>query len=139
MWYIVGVIVVFIIGKFLFDLNKDNDDLGEGKLHEKFILIVNEINDSAYGGMGSITELGKRSFNLYQEGANQIIKFSYSTGSLTIEWKFKYFQKETIHKRQFSDVRNLSIFAQQKIGEQMVSEMENVVERLIQEVNNEAY
>ena len=71
----------------------------------------------------------KREFNLYEDGQNQIIKFQYSTGHLTITWKYKYFQKEIVHERQFNDVRNLSLFDQQKIGEQMINEMAIVVER----------
>ena len=87
------------------------------------------INDSAFNGDGSVTSLDKREFNLYEDGHNQIIKFQYSTGHLTITWKYKYFQKEIVHERQFNDVRNLSLFDQQKIGEQMIKEMATVVER----------
>ena len=87
------------------------------------------INEAAFNGDGSVTTLDKREFNLYEDGQNQIIKFQYSTGHLTITWKYKYFQKEIVHERQFNDVRNLSLFEQQKIGEQMIREMAVVVER----------
>tara|TARA_B100000401_G_scaffold182993_1_gene123023 strand:- start:60 stop:479 length:420 start_codon:yes stop_codon:yes gene_type:complete len=128
-WIIVIVIVGFILIRFFISLSKDNYDLQGRTLDDKFNVIVNMINEAAFGGRGSVTTLDKREFNLYEEGQNQIIKFHYSTGHLTITWKYKYFQKEVVHKRQFNYVRNLSIFDQQKIGEQMIKEMAITVER----------
>jgi hypothetical protein len=126
-WIIVIGIIGFLLFSFLTSLNKDNDDLQGQNLSEKFKIIVNMINDVAYNGNGSITAIDKREFNLYQDEKNQIIKFQYGTGHLTITWKYKYFQKEIVHQRQFNNVRNLSIFEQQKIGEQMINEMEIIV------------
>ncbi|RRD58377.1 hypothetical protein [Tannerella forsythia] len=128
-WTIVVVIVGYILIRFFISLSKDNDDLQGRTLDDKFNVIVNMINEAAFNGCGSVTTLDKREFNLYEEGQNQIIKFQYSTGHLTITWKYKYFQKEVVHERQFNDVRNLSLFEQQKIGEQMIKEMAIVVER----------
>ena len=128
-WIIVIVIVGFILIRFFISLSKDNYDLQGRTLDDKFNVIVNMINEAAFGGRGSVTTLDKREFNLYEEGQNQIIKFHYSTGHLTITWKYKYFQKEVVHKRQCNYVRNLSIFDQQKIGEQMIKEMAITVER----------
>lgn len=128
-WTIVIVIVGYIFIRFFISLSKDNDDLQGRTLDDKFNVIVHMINEAAFNGRGSVTTLDKREFNLYEEGQNQIIKFQYSTGHLTITWKYKYFQKEVVHERQFNDVRNLSLFEQQKIGEQMINEMTIVVER----------
>jgi hypothetical protein len=128
-WVIAIGIIGFILLKFFLSLSKDNDDLQGQTLDDKFRVIVNAINDVSYNGNGSVTRLDKREFNLYKEGENQIIKFQYSTGHLTITWKYKYFQKEVVHQRQFNDVRNLSIFEQQKIADQMISEIVQVVER----------
>ena len=128
-WTIVIAIIGIILFRFFSSLSKDNDDLQGRTLSEKFNVIVSMINDSAFNGDGSVTSLDKREFNLYEDGHNQIIKFKYSTGHLTITWKYKYFQKEIVHERQFNDVRNLSLFDQQKIGEQMIKEMATVVER----------
>ena len=113
---------------FFSDLNKDNADLQGQSLPEKFAVIVSSINEVAYGGMGKVTTLNKRSFNLYQDGQNQIINFQYGTGHLTITWKYKYFQKEIVHEKQYNNVRNLSLFEQQKIADNIISEMEQVVE-----------
>ena len=128
-WTIVIAIIGIILFRFFSSLSKDNDDLQGRTLSEKFNVIVSMINDSAFNGDGSVTSLDKREFNLYEDGHNQIIKFQYSTGHLTITWKYKYFQKEIVHERQFNDVRNLSLFDQQKIGEQMIKEMATVEER----------
>ena len=50
---------------------------------------------------------------------NQIIKFQYSTGHLTITWKYKYFQKEIVHERQFNDVRNLLLFKKPRVKQKI--------------------
>lgn len=128
-WTIVIAIIGIILFRFFSSLSKDNDDLQGRTLSEKFNVIVSMINEAAFNGGGSVTTLDKREFNLYEDGQNQIIKFQYSTGHLTITWKYKYFQKEIVHERQFNEVRNLSLFDQQKIGEQMINEMAIVVER----------
>ncbi len=127
-WVIVIGIIGFILFRFFSDLNKDNYDLQGQNLNEKFAVIVAAINDAAFNGGGSITTLDKRGFNLYENGQNQIINFQYGTGHLTITWRYKYFQKEVVHEKQFNDVRNLSIFEQQKIADRMIMEMTQVVE-----------
>lgn len=126
-WIIVIAIIGYFLIRFIIDLNKDNYDLQSQTLSEKFQFLVDELNEAAFNGMGSVTNLDKRSFNLYQTGQNQIINFMYSTGHLTITWKYKYFQKEVVHKKQFNNVRNLSIFEQQRIAEIMASEMAVVI------------
>ena len=128
-WTIAIVIVGVMLFRFFADLSKDEDDLQSGTLSEKFNIIVNMINKAAFNGNGEVTILDKREFNLYEEGQNQIIKFHYSTGHLTITWKYKYFQKEIVHEKQFSNVRNLSLFEQQRIGEHIIKEMEIVVQQ----------
>jgi hypothetical protein len=133
-WTIVFVIAGYILVRFIIELVKDQDDLQYDSLDEKFKFIVNTLNEAAYKGRGSVYRIDKREFNLYKEGDNQIIKFHYSTGHLTIRWKYKYFQKEVIHERQFNHVRNLSIFEQQKIANQMINEMNVVIVNHAQKV-----
>jgi hypothetical protein len=128
-WTIVFAIIGIFLFRFLADLNKDNDDLQGRTLDDMFLIIVNMINESAFSGNGEVILLNKRRFNLYEEGKQQIIWFAYSTGHLTITWRYKYFQKEVVHERQFNNVRNLSVFDQQKIANQMIEEMEIIVER----------
>tara|TARA_B110000211_G_C14020371_1_gene527368 strand:+ start:372 stop:788 length:417 start_codon:yes stop_codon:yes gene_type:complete len=126
MIWVIGIIG-FILFRFFSDLNKDNYDLQGQSLNEKFAVIIAAINYAAFNGCGSITTLDKRSFNLYENGQNQIINFQYGTGHLTITWRYKYFQKEIVHEKQFRDVRNLSIFEQQKIADRLIMEMKQIV------------
>ena len=74
-WILVIVIVGYFLIRFFIDLNKDNYDLQSQTLSEKFKFLVDALNEAAFNGLGSVTVLDKRSFNLYQTGQNQIINF----------------------------------------------------------------
>lgn len=126
-WTILGVFVAYFLIKFLMSLSNDNDDLIDQSLPEKFAIIVNMINKVGFNGNAEIITIDKREFYLFKEGHNQMVFFMYSTGSLTITWKYKYFQKEIIHEKHFDDVRNLSIFEQTNLANQMINEMQLVV------------
>jgi hypothetical protein len=128
-WIFITLLILFIFAKFFRDFDKDNYDLQSQSLDEKFGVIVNMINQHAFKGLGTISKIDKREFNLYQDMQNQIIHFLYGTGNLTITWRYKYFQKEVVNERQFDNVRNLSLFEQQKIGEQIIREMDYVIEQ----------
>ncbi len=127
-WLFAFLIVGYLIINFSSDLNKDNYDLDGQTLDQKFSVIVNILNKAAFNGSATVTPTGKRTFNLTNE-QNQLIRFHFSTGHLTIYWFYKFYQKEVVHERQFNDDRNLSIFEQQKIAEQMIKEMAIVVEQ----------
>ena len=128
-WLIVTIILGLIIIPFISSFNKDNTDLQNQTVDHKFEFVVSTINDAAFNGTGTIATNNKREFYLYKEGANQIINFIYGTGDLTIIWKYKYFQKELVHKKHFNNVRNLSVFEQQKIANEMINEMVVVVQK----------
>lgn len=127
MIWIIGIVIGIIVIKFLTDMNKDTNDLGGKSVSEKFEVIVNQLNNHAFHGKGKVITNGIKLFNLYDGESNQIIQFQYNTGVLHITWRYKYFQKEVVHNREFREVRNLSIFEQQKIAVQMITEMETVV------------
>lgn len=127
-WFIVISIVVIVLFRFFRAAQRDMYDLELQSLPHKFALVVCALNESAFKLQGEIIPLNERSFQLYCEGANQLITFHYGTGHLTIIWRYKYFQKEVVHKRQFRNVRNLSIFEQQKIARTMINEMIGIVE-----------
>lgn len=133
-WFVVIAVVVFVGFKFFSSLEQDKDELQSRTLDDKFQTIVSMINEAAFSGRGTVTVIGKREFNLYETDSNQIIKFQYSTGSLTITWKYKYFQKELVHERQFDNVRNLSVFEQARIGQAMIDEMQRAVIKHKEEV-----
>ncbi len=121
-WTIVIIVAVFILIKFIVELSKDKDDFQGQTLGEKFNVIINMLNETAFNGRGEITKINNRELNLYEVGTNQLVKFQYSTGSLTIDWRYKYFQKEIVHSRQYNNFRNLSLFEQQKIARIFIEE-----------------
>lgn len=137
-WVIVVVIVLYLLYRFFSAYHRDNYDLQSQSLSEKFKFITDVINEYAFKGKGTVHVLDKRSFNLYKEDENQIIHFTYATGNLTITWKYKYFQKEVVHERQFDDVRNISVFIQQKIATEMMADMEAKVQKHKEDVLLEA-
>ncbi|WP_298554555.1 hypothetical protein [uncultured Algibacter sp.] len=116
----------------------DLDFLHGESLSSKFSIILNTLNNYAFNGKGDITTTSDRSFNIYPKvtDSNQIIHFFYQMDILTIQWSFKYYQKEIVHKKDFSKVKNLSIFEQTKIANTMISEMENIVEKHKKDVMN---
>jgi hypothetical protein len=128
-WTILIVIIAFVLFSFFSDFNKDNADLQGKNANEKFNVIVSIINDVAYDGMGEITTIDKRAFTLYKNGEHQIISFQYGTGNLIVIWKYKYFQKEVVHEKTFYNVRNISIFDQEKMARTMIEEMKLIVEK----------
>lgn len=127
-WIILISIIGYILFRFLYALGKDDKELQGRTLDDKFYHIVDELNDFAFEGNGNISYLDKREFNLYEIGQNQIINFLYSTGHLTITWKYKYFKREVTFERQFDNVRNINIIEQQMIVDEMINEMKRVVE-----------
>lgn len=136
-WTVIILIVGYILFRFYLDLKKDDYDLQGQTLSEKFKFIVDIINESAFQRNGKITVLDKTSFNLYQDSKNQIIHFTYSTGHLTITWKYKYFQKEVVYEKTFNNVRNISVFDQQKIANTVINEAALVILKHQQDVMSE--
>ncbi|MFT7250483.1 MAG: hypothetical protein ACI9FW_000194 [Flavobacterium sp.] len=126
-WIIVGILAIGLIVHG-FSFNKDNEDLDQHALHEKFKFVVRILNAEVFEGEGEIYELHKRSFNLGATGKNQLVNFEYGAGNLTITWKYKYLQKEVVNKKVFLDARNLSIFEQEKIARIMIERMIIIVD-----------
>ncbi|AFC26803.1 hypothetical protein [Saprospira grandis] len=125
---IIGLaILAYSLFKFSSALSEDRYELEEQSLAEKFSTVVHTLNQAAFNGQGKIVPLDQRSFNLWQQGKNQIINFHYSTGHLSICWKYKYLQKELVHERQFDNVRNLSLLEQQQLAERMIQEMRPLI------------
>jgi len=124
---IIGIVVI-VIFRYVNESNKDKEDLQDKSLAEKFKYTVRALNDYVFNGQGEIITFKEKGyFNLYKHPSNQLIQFSYFSGCLTIVWHYKYFQKETSHKKVFNNVRNLSMFEQQRIAEEMIEEMKIVI------------
>lgn len=119
-WIIVAVVAI-ILFRFFSSLNKDKADLRGNPLDVKFSYIISELNDFAFDGMADVKVINNRELCIY-DGANQIVNLHYSTGSLTIIWRYKYFQKEMRFEKVYNDVRNISSIQQLKIAKDIINE-----------------
>jgi internalin A len=128
-WFVfIGLLVLGYLFKFFIDLNKDNEDLKEKSLEEKFGIIVNLLNQNVFNGQGETINVDKKEFNLGKRGSNSLVKFHYSTGHLTIIYKTLYLEKEFEFQKQYSDVRNISVLDQQRIGKEILDGVSEVIE-----------
>jgi hypothetical protein len=128
-WFIfIGLLVLGYIIKFFIDLNKDNEDLKEKSLEEKFGIIVNFLNQNIFKGQGETINVDKREFNLGKRGSNSLVKFHYSTGHLTIIYKTLYLEKEFEFQKQYNDLRNISALDQQRIGKEILDGMSEEID-----------
>jgi len=124
-WFVIIGIVVLVIGSIAIKTSKDSEDLSGTTLDNKFNVLVNMLNQAAFNGEGTVRYVDKKLFNLYpQSSSNQLIEFLYSQGMLSITWKYKYFQKEMVFRKNLLNVRNLSLFDQERIGRALIEEME---------------
>lgn len=106
-------------------LMKDRAELHENPLDKKFSILISRINQLMMNGNGEIVKFkdDPRMLNLFDEShANMIVNFYYSTGSLTITLKYKYFHVELIKKMQFDNMRQAETFRQQDVANHFVEE-----------------
>jgi hypothetical protein len=133
-WIIAVFIIAYIIIRFSMALNKDKSELKDQALDQKFKGMVTMINQYAFNGEGTVFYLDKREFNLYRENANQIVKFQYSTGQLTITWKYKYYHQEVVLQKDFNNARNMSLAEQERLASRVIDEMKTIVKNHQQKV-----
>lgn len=97
-------------------LMKDRSELHENPMEKKFNILITRINDLLMNGKGEVVKFkdDPRSLNLFDHNqANMIINFYYSTGSLRITLKYKYYHVELIKNMQFDNMRQAETFRQQ--------------------------
>src|SRR5690554_4506038 len=127
-WFIIGMIVLIMAGKFILALNKDDRELENLSLADKFRFLVDVLNKRAFDSEAVVHMRDKRSFCLHLKGGNQIVEFFYSTGHLTIQWKFTFtvFGNEVVFERQINDVRNLEERSQIALANSILHDVENL-------------
>lgn len=116
------LIVLLFILPFLRDLKKDEEDL-KIPLEIKFAATIAYINKALLDSTGTTNHPGKdaRALNLFSNiYANKIIRFNYSTGNLNINLGYKFFNKEMNFEKVYRQVRNVSIFDQQRIANDFI-------------------
>lgn len=106
-------------------LMKDRAELHENPMEKKFNILITRINDLLMNGNGEVVKFQNdpRMLNLFDDNqANMIIHFYYSTGSLTITLKYKYYHVEMVKKMQFDNMRQAESFRQQDVANHFCEE-----------------
>lgn len=122
---LVITLLAILILPFSRALMKDRAELHENPLDKKFSILISRINQLMMNGYGEVVKFkdDPRMLNLFDENhANMIIHFYYSTGSLTITLKYKYFHVELVKKMQFDNMRQAETFRQQDVANHFVEE-----------------
>lgn len=121
-------------------LMKDRSELHENPMEKKFNILITRINDLLMNGQGEVVKFkdDPRMLNLFDDNhANMIIHFYYSTGSLTITLKYKYYQVELVKKMQFDNMRQAETFRQQDVANHFCEEATIDISQHQIKINNE--
>lgn len=121
-------------------LMKDRSELHENPMEKKFNILITRINDLLMNGKGEVVKFkdDPRMLNLFDDNhANMIIHFYYSTGSLTITLKYKYYHVELVKKMQFDNMRQAETFRQQDIANHFCEEASIAIHQHQIKINKE--
>lgn len=121
-------------------LMKDRSELHENPMEKKFNILITRINDLLMNGQGEVVKFkdDPRMLNLFDDNhANMIINFYYSTGSLTITLKYKYYHVELVKKMQFDNMRQAETFRQQDVANHFCEEATIAIRQHQIKINNE--
>lgn len=133
-------LLAILILPFSRALMKDRAELHENPLDKKFSILLSRINQLMMNGCGEVVkfENDPRMLNLFDENhANMLIHFNYSTGSLTITLKYKYFHVELVKKMQFDNMRQAETFRQQDVANHFVEEARIAIQQHQEKVGRE--
>lgn len=121
-------------------LMKDRTELHENPMEKKFNILITRINDLLMNGQGEVVKFkdDPRMLNLFDDNhANMIINFYYSTGSLTITLKYKYYHVELVKKMQFDNMRQAETFRQQDVANHFCEEASMAINQHQVKINKE--
>lgn len=121
-------------------LMKDRAELHENPMEKKFNILITRLNDLLMSGKGEVVKFkdDPRMLNLFDDNhANMIINFYYSTGSLTITLKYKYYHVELVKKMQFDNMRQAETFRQQDVANHFCEEASIAIRQHQININNE--
>lgn len=137
MWYVIGAIVIYVLYKFVVAANDDNNDVRDNPLHQRYSHFFGRLNDAAFDGTASLNQKAPHIYTLYKENSNQIIIFKYAMGSMDVKWMYKYYQKELIHEQTLNNIKNVSVFQQDKMADNVLTAMSPKINQHIASVNAE--
>ena len=121
-------------------LMKDRSELHENPMEKKFNILLTRINDLLMNGKGEVIKFkdDPRMLNLFDDNhANMIINLYYSTGSLTITLKYKFYHVELVKKMQFDNMRQAETFRQQDVANHFCEEASIAICQHQIKINNE--
>ena len=133
-------LLAMIFLPFSRSLMKDRSELHENPLEKKFNILITRINDLLMNGKGEVVKFkdDPRMLNLFDDNhANMIINFYYSTGSVTITLKYKYYHVELVKKMQFDNMRQAESFRQQDVANHFCEEASIAICQHQIKINNE--
>ncbi|MBO7444849.1 MAG: hypothetical protein J6T86_00355 [Bacteroidales bacterium] len=122
---LIVLVLALIFVAFAHNLVRDKVELEHTPLEKKFETVIQEVNAGLLGSGGKTVTFpnDKRHVNLFNDNSpNQIINFLYSTGNLSITYKYKFFQQEMVFERLFKGVRNINIYNQTALAKEFVGE-----------------
>ena len=122
---LIVLVLALIFVAFTHNLIRDMVELDHQPLEKKFETVIQEVNAGLLGGGGETVTFpnDKRNVNLFNDNCpNHIITFYYSTGNLSITYKYKFYQQEMVYERIFKGVRNINIYDQTALAKEFVAE-----------------
>lgn len=137
---LITTIFAIIILPFCRSLMKDRAELHENPIDTKFSILISRINELLMNGKGDIIVFkdDPRMLNIFdQNHANMIVNLFYSTGSLSITLKYKYFNIEHVKKMQFDKLRHADTFKQQDIANHFCEEATIAIQQHQSKVNKD--
>ena len=132
------VLALFIV-PFGRDMAKDKMELQNVTLEKKFEVLIEHINQGLFFGKAHVKNFADdpRSLNIFaDEHPNRIVHFMYSTGHLTIEMGYKYFQKELRFNKCYHNLRNITLFEQKNIARDFIETAQFKIAQHENSVNN---
>ena len=136
---LVLLVLALLIVPFARDMVKDRLEFQEQTLDKKFEVLIEHLNQGLMFGEAHVTTFDNdpRSLNIFSDAhANRIIHFMYSTGHLTIEMGYKYFQKELRLSQKYYNLRNITIFEQKNIARDFIERVQIKIAQHEATVNN---
>lgn len=120
---LVLLVLALLIVPFGRDMAKDRLELQHVILEKKFEVLIEHINQGLFYGKAHVKNFpdDPRSLNIFADDhPNRIVHFMYSTGHLTIEMGYKYYQKELRFNKCYHNLRNITLFEQKNIARDFI-------------------
>ena len=130
---ILGVFIAYHLVKFFIYYKKntgtDAKILSEKTLQEVLSILIQELNQYAYNGQGTVTNLSHDSLKLYKQDSPQVILFSLLGGVVSLEWRLKVMGREFIFTMGLNNIQEITDDGQRKTAQSIIRMFEDDLER----------